>query len=106
MADLVQAKLRVGAVDDPLEREADTDASGAEGGQLGTTTFGECSKAKENMGLFNASERYASDFDNVPDQLTGIFVHEVAHGLLTDALPRSQAAHEAEIYREPAAFIR
>lgn len=55
-------------------------------GQLDTTTLGEYFKGKKNMGLFKASEGYATDFSDESDQLTGTFVHEIAHGLLRYAL--------------------
>ncbi|MFP4148774.1 MAG: DUF4157 domain-containing protein [Nitriliruptoraceae bacterium] len=55
-------------------------------GQLDTTTLGEYFSSRKNMGLFRASERFKADFDNVEDQLTGTFVHEIAHGLLAYAL--------------------
>lgn len=56
-------------------------------GKLDTTTLGEYFASKKNMGLFQASERFKADFDNVGDQLTGTFVHEIAHGLLAYAIP-------------------
>lgn len=56
-------------------------------GKLDTTTLGEYFASKKNMGLFKASEHYVADFDNLYDQLTGTFVHEVAHGLLAYAIP-------------------
>lgn len=51
-------------------------------GQLDTTTLGEYFRGKKNMGLFKASEKYVADFSSLDDQLTGTFVHEIAHGLL------------------------
>ena len=56
-------------------------------GKLDTTTLGEYFRAKKNMGMFKASEGYTSDFSDEGDQLTGTFVHEIAHGLLEYALP-------------------
>lgn len=56
-------------------------------GALDTTTLGEFFKGKKNMGLFKASEGYTADFPDEGDQLTGTFVHEIAHGLLEYALP-------------------
>lgn len=55
-------------------------------GKLDTTTLGEYFSAKKNMGLFKASEGYKVDFPNEGDQLTGTFVHEIAHGLLAYAI--------------------
>jgi hypothetical protein len=54
-------------------------------GKLDTTTLGEYFRAKKNMGLFKASEGYKSDFPDEGDQLTGTFIHEIAHGLLNYA---------------------
>ena len=56
-------------------------------GKLDTTTLGEYFATKKNMGLFKASESYVADFSTLEDQLTGTFVHEVAHGLLAYAIP-------------------
>ncbi len=56
-------------------------------GKLDTTTLGEYFSSKKNMGLFKASENYKSDFPSLGDQLTGTFVHEIAHGLLAYAIP-------------------
>jgi hypothetical protein len=56
-------------------------------GELDTTTLGEFFRAKKNMGLFKASENYKADFKDEGDQLTGTFIHEIAHGLLEYALP-------------------
>jgi hypothetical protein len=61
-------------------------------GKLDSTTLGEYFESKKNMGLFKSSERYASDFSTVADQLTGTFVHEIAHGLLAYAIPDFIAA--------------
>lgn len=56
-------------------------------GKLDTSTLGEYFETKKNMGLFKASEGYKSDFSSEKDQLTGTFVHEIAHGLLAYAIP-------------------
>jgi hypothetical protein len=56
-------------------------------GELDKTTLGEYFKTKKNMGLFKASENYKADFKDEGDQLTGTFIHEIAHGLLSYALP-------------------
>lgn len=56
-------------------------------GKLDTTTLGEYFASKKNMGLFKASENFVADFSTLEDQLTGTFVHEVAHGLLAYAIP-------------------
>jgi hypothetical protein len=56
-------------------------------GQLDTSTLGEYFAGKKNMGLFKASEGYAVDFTDEKDQLTGTFIHEIAHGLLKYAIP-------------------
>lgn len=56
-------------------------------GKLDTTTLGEYFASKKNMGLFKASEGYKVDFTDEKDQLTGTFVHEIAHGLLKYAIP-------------------
>jgi hypothetical protein len=55
-------------------------------GKLDTTTLGEYFSSKKNMGLFKASEGYKVDFPDEGDQLTGTFVHEIAHGLLSYAI--------------------
>ncbi len=56
-------------------------------GKLDKTTLGEYFSSKKNMGLFKASENYKSDFKDLGDQLTGTFVHEIAHGLLSYTIP-------------------
>lgn len=56
-------------------------------GKLDTTTLGEYFASKRNMGLFKASERFTGDFSKLEDQLTGTFVHEIAHGLIEYAIP-------------------
>ncbi|MDC3402551.1 DUF4157 domain-containing protein, partial [bacterium] len=61
-------------------------------GKLDTTTLGEFFRGKKNMGLFRASEGFKADFANEGDQLTGTFIHEIAHGLLEYTLPDYIAA--------------
>jgi len=55
-------------------------------GKLDTTTLGEYFKGKKAIGLFKASEGALPDFPDEKDQLTGTFVHELAHPLLAYAL--------------------
>lgn len=56
-------------------------------GKLDTSTLGEFFASKRNMGLFKASEKHKAVFSTVEDELTGTFVHEIAHGLIEYAIP-------------------
>jgi hypothetical protein len=58
-------------------------------GVLDTTTMGEYFGARTNFSLFKAAEGKSGDFPgDVPKQLEGTTVHEIAHGVLKYRLPR------------------
>jgi hypothetical protein len=56
-------------------------------GVLDTTTLGEYFRDSKNFGMFKAGEKSTVDFPgDVPTQLEGTTVHEIAHGLLDYAI--------------------
>ena len=56
-------------------------------GKLDLRDLGEYFAAKKSIGLFRSAEWSTGVFSDVKDQLTGTFVHELAHGLLEYTLP-------------------
>ncbi|MFO1207117.1 MAG: DUF4157 domain-containing protein [Burkholderiales bacterium] len=67
-----------------VEQAIDKDTAA---GVLDTTTLGEYFKDSKNFGMFKAGETSTIDFPgDVPTQLEGTTVHEIAHGLLEYAI--------------------